>query len=322
MSIFDDIPSEFPFDVELTERPVSFRLAVSVWDHCVRGFLSLVRIAMGPLLIYALFEPFMTIGVDVDPVTVVCWLVIAAYLVWAVCFYFGPEILRLFRGVEVRITDDDVHVTCRILFLPSTWSRPLKDYQGVALKKMGTVEVDGKPQQVAVALLKHREEHRSVPLTFRLTNHIGHSTVARKAEQLGVPMLDETLQADEYTVYPPDIIVANTYQSFKVRAICWIASALGILLISLILTKDTSPGAMMVSVGILAVWLLLQFYAARYVVGMREDDDHIEISTATLLWNHHRFPKTSFRAVKEKRGKLQTYRLHVDAPYITLSVAG
>lgn len=329
MSLFEKVPSDFPFDVDLSERPVTFELKQDLSNIIVVTILSSVWIIAGPIFIYVMVANVLfTSPQDEGLASVTIAVLSILYLIWAVGFYFGPEINAQFRRVHVTITDVQVLVTERSLLQKHVWSDDIEAFEGVAMLNLGTQMVDEEKTPLASVVLKHGDPSRSVPIAIKAQKQLGAKTMAKKSTQIGLPVLDGMGDRTGEAAYPEGTLVLNRYQSFKVRIIYWLIMTLsGICILGSIYQMATGP-IDPVLFGLVAVAVIfavaMHVYAALYVINMREQGDEVWIETAAILGNQHHFPKQKVLRIGHVKGKLNTGVAghRVNAPWVKLKTSG
>lgn len=325
MSIFTNIPSEFPFEVDLSSRPVSFRLQADRSEVFIVMVLAIFWVVLGPVLIII----FMEIPAGLFPASDLwMWvqaILCGAYLIW-VFSYFGQEILNQLRTVDVAITDDQVSVVDCRWRMREQWSEPLSAFNGIARHELGTHLVDNDKIPIASVVLQHPDPARTVPLVFRKQRLIGKKTVANLAAQLNVPPLEGVTGGDEAATYEAGTLVENQYQAMKVRILYWLIVGGGfMMLLSLAYHSYKDPFESEVAVLVVlcvAVMGAMHLFAACYVTSMQRQDDVVTLQTLAPLGSIHVFPRDRITSTASHAGKFDTVRHRVNAPWITVRVDG
>lgn len=329
VSLFDKVPSDFPFDVDLSERPVTYELKQNLSDTIVITILSSVWIIAGPIFIYIMVTNFLFTGPeDAGVASATIFVLASLYLIWAVGFYFGPEINAQFRNVHVTVTDSQVLVTERSLLGKHFWSDDIGAFEGVAMLNLGTQMIDEEKIPLASLVLKHVDPSRSVPIAIKARKQLGAKTLARKSNQTGLPVLEGIAEKTGEAAYPEGTLVLNRYQSFKVRIIYWFILILaGICILGSIYKLVTSP-IEPILFGLIAVAAIfaaaMHVYMALYVVAMWERGENVWVETAAIRGNQHNFPKQKLVRIGRVTGKLNTGMAghRVNAPWLQLKTAG
>ncbi|MGE3987082.1 hypothetical protein [Pseudorhodoplanes sp.] len=325
MSVFDDVPEPFPFEADVSKRPVSVVLRGDPADRYIVGFLGLFWLAFGSVVtVAASLLALASMGLQAYglPATAIA---VACYVA-AVVWYLWPEFNAGFRTVTVDISDERVDVKERDLIRKTAWSHPLSGFEGVAQINMGTRLVGETKIPLLSVVLKHPDPARSVPLAIGEPGKIGRRTVVRKAKQLGLPAIEGIGDETGAAAYPPDTIVVNRWQALKVRLLYWgfvgatLLFAGGTLWQHLYTTIDPAwPILAVIGVG---VSVAMHVYVRKYVIGMKERDGEIAVCTASLLFRWHRFPRSRVRSLDYRAGRMTTPRHSVNAPWVTMRVEG
>ena len=326
MSVFPKIPSEFPFDVDLSERPTSYRLQIGRLDAIVAIALALLWIVVGTIVLLTFMEilaaEFPAPSFWYSANLTVC----IAYLTWAIFFYFGPEILVQLRAVVVTIGKDHIDVVEHGLLSVDRWSRPLSEFQGVALFDLGTQLIDSDKRPVASIMLQHTDPARSVPISFHEQGYIGQKTVRRIADQLGMTAIDGVSGIANPDGYKPGTIVVNQNQAMKVRIFYWLVMVLGAFIVSsiayLAATETFDPSMLWLVVLVLVVMVPMHVYASVYVTQMNQYDETVFVTTAALLGANHKLNRNEITGATSQKGKLYTVKHRINTPWVNLWVRG
>lgn len=329
VSLFDKVPSDFPFDVDLSERPVSCELKQDLSNTIVVTILSSVWIIAGPIVIYIMVTNFLfTSSEDAALASMAIVILTSLYLIWAGGFYFGPEINAQFKRVHITITDSQVLVTERNLLGKHVWSEDIGAFEGVAMLNLGTQMVDDEKVLLASIVLKHGDPLRSVPIAIKARKQLGAKTMAKKSSQIGLPVLEGIAERTGEAAYPPGTLVLNKYQSFKVRIIYWlILNLAGTCIFASIYQMATGP-IEPILFGLIAVAVVfaaaMHVYTALYVVAMWERGEEVWIETAAIIGNQHNFPKQNLVRIGQVKGKLNTGMAghRVNAPWLKIKISG
>lgn len=318
MSVFTRVPAGFPLDPDFSQRPVDYVLQLDASDRFAIVLLSVIWIAAGPVAAYIVADLLFGGGV---------WITAAlslAYLLWAIFFHFGPEIVAAYRAVHITITETDVTVSESGPTGVRSWSAPLTAFEGTAVFDMGTHHVDVRKVPVSSVVLKHPEPERSVPLTIREARLLGKRTAKKKAAQLGVPVLDGTVELAGGALLTPDVLLVNRFQAMKVRLFYWGLNLVGVAVIALSLYAAVT-GAFEAAYGFLLVFAptvmaAMHVYTTCYVTAMRERDGKVEVTTAS--GGRRLIDRQAVRGVTAKSGRLNTIKHRVNAPWLNLRVEG
>ncbi len=324
MILFTSLPSEFPLETDLSQRPVNYRLQTDRGEAFVVIGLSLMWIALGPVFITMILE---VVAEQFPAPTFWMWsrnLLIAAYFIWATFFHFGPEILAQFRTVDITIAEDQVSVVDCRLGVCDRWSEPLAGFSGVALHDLGMRKVDEENVAVASVVLVHPNPARTVPVLFRQKNRLGRKTVAKFAGQLNLPIVEDSANIDDAAA--AGSIVENRAQALKVRLVYWVFIGGSLLTLAAIASHAMStalePGAAILALASLAVMAAIHVYASCYVTSMRRQDDTVTVTTAVPFGSRHAFHRDRAKGTSFHEGKFSTLRHDVNAPWTSLRVEG
>lgn len=327
MSVFDDIPEAFPLDVPLTRLPVSYTLRLDNGERIVTLGLAAFWLLLVPGLILLSTDAFTPWQGGSDTlIKAGALLASVAYLALALRYWLGPAIAASLRQAEVTITPTQVAARVKGLGGTQSWSRPLAEYEGVALVDRGTLAIGERKFPVAAVVLKHAQEAFSVPIVIGEARKVDARAVARKARQLGIAAIDGTLTAATEQPLAAGTIVVNRFQAFKLRALSW---ALSLSVIGGATTclwhgwnESLDPACVILSALGAAVVAAMHAFAAHYVVTMREAGDAIEIDTAAVVRSRHRLTRDRIVALSHREGRTHTPRHRVHAPWLKLSIAG
>lgn len=325
MSVMDRIPSDLPFEVDLAERPVSFQFGQSWADAAPAVLLSLVWIVVGPVLIITITSA----GGDMYAAgSTGFWIQVVlcgAYLVWAIFFYFGPEILSQLTRTVVTIESDDVTVSQHTLFGDYQWSLPLTAFDGVRLRELGLQDIDGEKQDAACVELVHGDQNRCIPLVIRERKQIGLKTVKRVVDELDLPVL-ETVH-----VTPPEdgidgAVVVNRFQAWKVR---WVYRAIVVASLAgagaslYALSFGNNEPALWVAILIcVAFAVAIHVYTGCYITKLRLVDGVFYVQTAAPWNNEHKWRRQNVKRVTYQSGEMRTPTLWLDTPWVSLWLDG
>jgi hypothetical protein len=227
LSLFDGVPSEFPLNIDLTKRPVSYILRANPGDRNVVIILSIFWLVFGALGIFFGIRSYPdAIPILKNHIDLAAGGLAAIYVIVAGGWWFWPQINEGFYIAEVSISDSQVDVTTHDLVRRESWSYKLADFEGVALLNLGTRDVGERKFPIASVVLKHPDPARSVPVAINAAEKIGAKTVARKAQQLNLPVLEGVGDGSGEAAYPAGTVIVNRFQALKVRAVYWALAAI------------------------------------------------------------------------------------------------
>ncbi len=293
MSIFDRVPCPFPFVCEHRELPIEFTLRPDAMNHWVRIFLLIFWWVLALLILILLTTPFSgwpDIGL-LQMAGIVGTLLTSLFFIRRI----GQEISELKMHVDVHID------TKRALVTESNgqeWSEPLSNYLGIVRDLRGNMQVEDNKIQIKAIVLRHEDEARSIPLVISQGDYTGDKTIDRIADLLKVEAIKTSYSTALESNVPKGTIVANLYQSMKVRLLYWFLLAVSAALIVtgayLALNYGTNPvdGGVLRPIGErlaifgglagsgLLIGLGIQYYMSIYVILMRRDGNRIIIRTA------------------------------------------
>lgn len=327
MSLFDGVPTDFPLDIDLAKRPVSYRLRVDTIERVYVTVMFVVWLVFGgiglPLLMMWLTAE---LGLSLATIRISAIVVGIGYVLGFGIWWFWSRINASFHTANIRISDGQVEVATRDLIRRNSWSMPIAEFEGVALLNLGTRMVNNDKIPVASVVLKHPDPARSVPVAINAAERIGKKTVARKAAQLGLPVLagvgDDTGEA----AYPPGTVFVNRYQSLKVRLVYWGFAAVGAMFIGGSLyqwhTGAIDPVWPALAVVFVIVVAAMHVYMMRYVVHLSLHDGQVWMRTAALVSPTHRIAPEQITELGHSQGRFQTSRHSIHTPWIKMRIDG
>lgn len=327
MAVFSDIPSPFPLNVSLKSRPVSYRLQIDAAERIATGALTVFwAIACVAALVWAAGQ--LAVGLDgVVPAS----RTVASIAMFAVFYalltrWLWPNLRAALSHIDVMINETSVEVADRMPLFVRKWSKPISEYAGVTIENWGTRTVENNKISVSAVMLVHPIERLSVPIHINGALRVKESFARRKAEELGLTLIDAPQFGIGAASLAPGTIVANSFQAFKVRAL-YALFGLGGLLAALLAAshalQTSEPALFIVVVLCLALAVAMNLYAAHYVTAMRSTTDGFEILTAALFRRRHRFARADVREVvyREGRSGAATPR-PTHTPFVKVRVSG
>lgn len=327
VSAFRDIPPAFPLDVPLKSRPAEFQLRVDDAERIATVVLALfwglsgtgvLWLAADPLSPWEGAEPWLWRAMALAALTL--------YVIFGIGYWLAPAVASALRRLDVRISDSDVEVVETGILGSRRWSKPIAEYQGVAIENWGTRTVGKDKIPVRAVMLVHEDDRYSVPLVINGAMRVKDNAASRKAEQLGVPVIDAPSSGGHPRDRLPGSVVVNSWQALKVRLLyaALVLAGIGGMIASLHPAGGNGePAYLLLSVlGLLAA-AGMHVYASRYVVGMRVADAAVEIDTATFPSRKHVIPRSDIQSVDYREGRSGAGTRHsVHAPWVKVRVQG
>jgi hypothetical protein len=339
LSVFQCIPSEFPFDVDLSNLPVSYQLKRSLGDSIVVIVMCIIWIFTIPYFSYLIADAIAEVVLSELLSEYFALLFSFASFIWATFFYFGLEILDLLKKVEIEISKTNVTVKEKRLFLSSGWSAPLNSFEGVAILDLGIQTTpDDKRMHVSSIILKHPNSSKSIPILFRNKKNVGLATVKKVSTSLGsLPIIEKKIELNAQSPLSDEVIVHGGFQSYKVYLIYAILMILGV--------AGTAYGSYLFPqqeqlTDIVAITVMLVFsifvtvginiYVNRYITKLRIVDNAIEITTASPFFSRRLVNRDQVLSLSSRDWKMTTTRLlgnlylknQVDTPVKLLKLMG
>jgi len=219
VSIFSATPDKFPLDVPLKSRPVTFSLKTGPAQVIPTVFLSLFWTILGTSVLYAWADPLSPWHGDDLANRTLAVAALLLFLVFGVAGWLWPAANEALRKVDVEIDDMMVHVKSVDLLGQRAWSKPLCDYDGLLIENWGTRSVGNDKIAVAAVVLKHRDDRWTIPLVIDGALRVKAPAARRKAEQLGLTLLADTIAAPDGTPIAGNRIVVNGVQALKVKVL-------------------------------------------------------------------------------------------------------
>lgn len=327
MSVFDDVPEGFPLNVSLASRPVEFQLSADGTEKSATVILALLWGLGMPAVLLFLAQPFAPWTGDPNwTMRALALAALLAFLVFGIGYWLGPAVLSATRQVSVQISDQQIDVEVRNLLGRRRWSKPIAEYDGVAIEHWGTRGFGDNKIPVAAVVLKHREEPYSVPLMIDGALKVKESGAKRKADQLGLSMIPGKFDGSTSSAYPPGTIVVNRYQAFKVRVLYGAFASIGLATFAWMVSAAWTGG----NAGLIVPALLgllvavgMHIFARCYVTAMRGTGSHVEIETPALMSSTQLIPREDIRAVEYREGRSESHTRHaVHAPWVKVRVSG
>lgn len=327
MSLFDGIPADFPLDIDLTRRPVSYSLRIDTADRIVVTILSVFWLIFGSVGVPVLVWEFAgLVGLPAGFDNVAALVVAVVYLIGFGGWWFWPQINGAFHTVNVTIPDRQVDVATRKLTGSESWSLPIADFKGVALLNLGTHTVGEQKLPIASVVLKHPDPARSVPVAINAAARIGQKTVVRKAAQLGLSVLEGVGDESGETAYPPGTIIVNRYQALKVRALYWLFVAVAAVFVAGTIYQmavgAADPVWPILAAVFVAVALAMHVYMMRYVVDLGMHDGQVWLRSAALVFRIHRVVLDQIYELGHSEGRRDIGRHSTHTPWIKMRIHG
>lgn len=326
MSIFSATPDKFPLNVPLKSRPVSFSLKAGLAQAIPTIFLSLFWTILGTSVLYAWADPLSPWHGDDVTTRALALAALLLFLVFGVAGWLWPAANEALRKVDVEIDDTTVHVKSADLLGQRAWSKPLSDYDGLLIENWGTRSVGNDKIAVAAVVLKHRDDRWTIPLVIDGALRVRAPAARRKAEQLGLTLLADTIAAPDGTPIAGDRIVVNGFQALKVRglyALVTLGGLAGAGWLAVLAHQETDPTLAAASIAAIALAAAMHLFAGRYVTAMHGDESTVTIETAAVPASAHRLPRTSVLGVDYREGRSAPGMIQrVHAPWVKVRVSG
>lgn len=323
MSIFDGIPESFPHKAKFKKTPISFEMRSDPSDYYADMLIHIGIFAVVVAVVFFAANPFSPWVAGFDTWTKV--LGIVAVIVAA--FYAGKKVFEAYswldHSFQITITDTTVEVVETGSKGKPAWSRPISEYVGIALENHGTHEIHGDKKPIIALVMRHAEEAYSIPLIITDDINISEKAIARATDKLRLPFVTHERSTVLNSDVPEGSIVANLFQSLKVRFIYWFLQIAGVALIAAgiyiflnfglasgmggvlrpFMERLAFGGAMAV-MGVLCI-LGIRYYMSQYVVQMQREGDQITIKTAAQIGDtRHRFAASEVESIDFRSGKI------------------
>lgn len=326
MSVFSATPDTFPLNVPLKSRPVSFTLQTELGQRIATVALSLFWTILGTSVLYAWADPLAPWPGDDVAIRAAALAALLLFLVGGVGGWLWPATNEAMRKVAVEIDDTAVRVHTSDLLGTRSWSRPLSEYDGLLIENWGTRSVGNDKIAVAAVVLKHSDDRCTIPIIIDGALRVKAPAARRKAEQLGLTLLKDTIAAPDGTPLDGNRIVVNGVQALKVKAL-YVLFTLGgltaagwLLLLGL---GDADPSVLAGAVAALALAAAMHMFARSYITEMHGDATTLTIKTAALLTPVQRLPRTAVRAVDYREGRSTPGMVQsVHAPWVKIRITG
>lgn len=326
MSVFSATPATFPLNIPLKSRPVFFSLKADPGQAIPTVILSIFWTILGTSVLYAWADPPSPWPGDDFIIRAIALIALLLFLVFGVAGWLWPAANEALRKVDVEIDDTAVRVTAKDLLGTKSWSKPLSEYDGLVIENWGTRSVGNDKIAVAAVVLKHSDDRYTIPLVIDGALRVKAPAARRKAEQLGLTLLDDAIVAPDGTPLDGNRIVVNGVQALKVKAL-YVLFTLGglgaagwLLLLGL---GDADPAMFAGALAALALAAAMQLFARSYITEMHGDATTLTIKTAALLTPAHRLARTAVRSVDYREGRSTHGMVHsVHAPWVKVRVTG
>lgn len=326
MSIFSATPDKFPLNVQLKSRPVSFSLKADLAQAIPTVFLSLFWTILGTSVLYAWADPLSPWQGDGLATRAIALAALLIFLFFGVGGWLWPAANEALRKVDVEIDDNTVHVTSADLLGRRAWSKPLSDYDGLMIENWGTRIVGNDKIAIAAVVLKHRDDRCTIPLVIDGALRVKAPAARRKAEQLGLTLLADTIAAPDGTPLAGNRIVVNGFQALKVKVLYAMVSLGGLAgagWLAYLAHQKSDPALIAASLAALAVAAAMHLFASRYVTAMHGDLPTVTIETAAILAPAQRLARTSIIAISYREGRSSPGMVQsVYAPWVKVRVSG
>lgn len=326
MSIFSATPDKFPFHVSLKNRPVSFSLKADPSQAIPTVLLSAFWTILGTSVLYAWADPLSPWQGDDVATRAAALAALLLFLVYGVAGWLWPAANEALRKVDVEIDETTISVRSRDLLGTKSWSKPLAEYDGLLIENWGTRSVGNDKIAVSAVVLKHGDDRWTIPLVIDGAMRVKAPAARRKAEQLGLQLLEETLADPDGTPIGQNNFVVNRFQALKVRALYTLFSVGGVATAAWLAPQafENADPALWIGASLaLAVAVAMHVFASRYVVAMDGDAQSVVISTAELLAPARHISRTAIRAVEYREGRSTPGMVQsVHAPWVKIRVAG
>ncbi|OYW55165.1 MAG: hypothetical protein B7Y80_09875 [Hyphomicrobium sp. 32-62-53] len=326
MSIFSATPDKFPLNVSLKTRPVSFSLKTDLAQAIPTVILSLVWTILGTSLLYAWADPLSAWPGDDVATRALALLALLLFLVFCVGGWLWPAANEALRKVDVEIDDTTVHVKSADLLGRRAWSKPLSDYDGLLIENWGTRSVGNDKIAIAAVVLKHRDDRCTIPLVIDGALRVKAPAARRKAEQLGLTLLADTIAAPDGTPLAGNRIVVNGFQALKVKVLYALVSLGGLAgagWLAILAHQQSDPTLLAASIAALALAAAMHLFASHYVTAMSREASTLVIETAAFLAPAHRIPRSAVVSVDYREGRSTPGMVQsVHAPWVKVRVSG
>lgn len=330
MSAYDDIPADFPVNIQVKQRPLTYVLDIDTPQKVL---------FVGMSLFWLLFVPFFILipvmsAEAADPLapwmTYTLVTLAILYVVLASRYWLWNNVTSCFNRVSITIGTESVDVEKKSLFATQTWSQPISSYQGVAIEDRGRQTVGNAAEPILAVILKHADDDKSVPLVIDLAQNVKPTRLPKIAAELRVPVIEAIVVPDHAATYPPGTLVVSKWQSFKVRALNYAFIAATLVFAGIALYQSgwgtLDPTYPILLVPFAAAIVGMHIYARRYVVSARKGPAHdeITITTAAALANTHIVKIADIKSAKHHEGRMTGAPgdPSVHAPWVNLYVSG
>jgi hypothetical protein len=326
MSVFSETPDTFPLNVPLKSRPVSFSLQTELGNRIATVALSIFWTILGTSVLYAWADPLAPWPGDDVATRAAALAALVLFLAFGVADWLWPAANEALRKVDVEIDDTAVRVTAKDLLGTKSWSKPLSEYDGLLIENWGTRSVGNDKIAVAAVVLKHRQDRYTVPLVIDGALRVKAPAARRKAEQLGLTLLEDTIAAPDGTPLDGHRIVVNGFQALKVKVFYALFTLGGFVLAGWLAFHglgDADPAMLAGAVVALVLATAMHLFARCYVTDMHGDATTLTIKTAAFLTPAQRLPRTAIRAVDYSEGRTTPGMVQsVHAPWVKVRVTG
>lgn len=326
MSVFSATPDTFPLNVPLKSRPVSFTLQTELGQRIATVALSLFWTILGTAVLYAWADPLAPWPGDDVAIRAAALAALLLFIVVGVGGWLWPAANDAMRKVAVEIDDAAVRVQARDLLGKRSWSVPLSEYDGLLIENWGTRNVGNDKIAVAAVVLKHRDDRWTIPIVIDGALRVKAPAARRKAEQLGLTLLEDTIAAPVGTPLEGSRIVVNGFQALKVKMLYALFTLGGLVTATWLVVlslKDADPSMLAGSFAALALAAAMHLFARSYVTELHGDTTTLTIKTAAFLTPAHRLPRTAVRAVDYREGRSTPGMVpSVHAPWVKIRVTG
>lgn len=326
MSVFRGIPETFPLNVSMKTRPVIYQLRVGAAERIATVLLSAFWSVLVFSVLFAWADPFSPWTDDSVMRRVAALGALILFCVFGIAGYLGPAALEALRTVDVEIGEADVTVRTSGIFGGRQGAWPLSEFEGLLIENWGTRSVGDAKIPVSAVMLKHRDDRWSIPIVIDGALRVKPAAAERKAEQLGLKLIDSTSADRPYAIQDDGRIVVNGFQALKVKGLYALISGGGLVAAIVLAWTAMADGAAAVfglALLAFAAAVAMHLFVRRYVENMRATATHLEIKTPGLFSRTQRIAKADVIGVEYREGRgAQGTRHAVHAPWVKIRVRG
>ena len=326
MTLYRSIPSDFPLHIDLSKRPLKYRLCRDFESKVLTCGLSAFLLIGGAVAVgaFGILAGLYFFGRES-----MYWAGVGAALIYVIAagrWWLLPYVSEVFRHVEVEISETHVDVNIHGLLRRHSWSLPIKGFKGVSMLVQNLQGVGLHKVLIGSVVLDHPDPEKSVPFIIDELSQIEKSTIQTCAANLGVPVLVDAGERLAESAYTSNTILMNESRGSRLRLLLIgsLFCTLGFASVSISqFLKGTLDQSWVILFGImLSLSIVIHVYATRYAIRIVLRDGLLWIETAAWLFATHRIRPARIENLNLRLKVFPIPSHFVDAPWVSMQVEG